>query len=339
MHLLRLTQIFPCAHRSRFLLCLLMPGMLLLSLRGDARQATRHSHTSTRQPISHIYIADRNSDCVVRLNGFSAKNWTSYGRRPKDRSRSDASEGSFDSVSSVAVDSQERIYIADQGHQRLCRVDDMKGRNWVSFSLKGCPESVFVTEAGRIYVLLTVGSVGGSRHIVRMDDMTGRGRVDLRLSDGSGRMQLSTPIALFVDRQEHIYIADSGNFRIVRMDDMQGNGWVTLGSQGIGMLQFRYPTGVFVDTNGQIYITDQSLRGIVRVDDMSGKGWTEFDGAKHKGFRATQGIWIGKDHRIYFTEFIQDYGSKVVRMDNISGDHLSLLEVPIGGNSGAIVVR
>ena len=333
--------IFFCMNQWGFILCLTMLGIILFSLRGDACQANRQPRMSNKGSISHIYIAGGLEDHVVRLDGFSAKNWISYGMYSRDRSRNDDAEGRFDKVTSVAVDDQERIYITDEGHKRLCRVDDMNGRNWIDFRLLGSPLSVYVTRTGRIYVLLRNGLVSGQDHLIRMEDMTGRGLVDLPFSHGPGKMQLHWPYAVFVDAQERIYLTDSGNARIIRMDDMQGNGWITLGTRGKGKSQFGRPSGIFVTEQGQIYIADQDVRWIVRFDDMSGKGWTVFYGARYKHFLGAYSIWIGKDNRIYYLEIIDNSDCKIVRMDNMKGDNLSIIAAPTQGIHGqsAIVVR
>ncbi|HLK56660.1 MAG TPA: S-layer homology domain-containing protein [Chthonomonadaceae bacterium] len=290
-----------------------------------------------RQPISrgsHIYIADYDSGRVFQLNGFSTTNWTAYGRQGV---RDEEGNDIFIETSGIGVDNQERIYLADYGNQRIVRVDDMRGRNWVSFRLKMLPAAIYVTASGRIYILLQLIYAGDKFHILRMDDMTGRGLVDLSLSLGSGEMQLASPQALFVDAQERIYVADTTNHRIVRMDNMQGNGWVTLGTFGTGPLQFRWPVGLFVSMQGQIYVADLEAKRIVRFDDMAGKGWIVFSGTRNHQLSAPRALWIGMDNRIYFVEGLDN---TIKRMDDMSGHHLSVLTLPTGLTSpNAIIVR
>ena len=169
--------------------------------------------------------------------------------------------------------------MADSGNDRIVRIDDMTGKNWVSFGQPGAgtgqfnvPASIFVNSAGNIFV------ADGNERIVRISDMTGAGWITFG-SAGSGTNQFSTPPGLFVDRAGRIYVTDSDNSRIVRINDMTGAGWTTLGTYGSGTYQFNglnnaQMGNIFVDTGGKIYVVDGGNSRLVRMDDMTGAGWT-----------------------------------------------------------------
>lgn len=72
---------------------------------------------------------------------------------------------------------------------------------------------------------------------------------------------LSNPQDVFIDKKDHIYIADTGNNRIVHLDN---NGkWIrnlTLEKQ-----PFHTPSGVFVDEEGSIYVSDTGNKRVVKL--------------------------------------------------------------------------
>jgi streptogramin lyase len=294
---------------------------ILLALKTESYQGRIPAPMKTTPHTSHIYISESVHSSVVQFNGFSEKNRTSYGRQGM---RDEEGKNILDEVSSIGVDNKERIYIADRNNNRIIRIDDMKGSNWVSMRLPQSVASIFVMPSGRIYILLDRNLVGQTYHLLRMEDMTGRGQIDMTLAEGSGPRQLNAPHAIFVDSQERIYITDTNNHRIVRMQDMQGNGWVTLGSAGTGRMQFWEPMSLYVTVQGQVYVADRELNRIVRFDDMAGKGWITFSGNRDYRLSSPCALCIGVDNRIYLGE---SAGRRIVRMDDIQGHNLSVLKL------------
>ena len=75
---------------------------------------------------------------------------------------------------------------------------------------------------------------------------------------GTGDDQLQFPHGIAVDRNNHVFVADTTNFRIVEYDDSAlamtyVSQW---GTEGSGTGQFESPWGVTVDTAGSIYVAD-----------------------------------------------------------------------------------
>jgi DNA-binding beta-propeller fold protein YncE len=139
-----------------------------------------------------IYVADRGSDCIIRLDDVSGTRWTAYGSRG-------SGEGQFKSPMDVFVDSAGKIYITDQRNHRIVRMDDMSGSNWTALGSQwtttggsgsgsgqfNSPTGIFVAPGGKIYV-----ADNANHRIVRIDDMSGSNWT-IYGSNGSGAGQFS----------------------------------------------------------------------------------------------------------------------------------------------------
>ncbi len=141
----------------------------------------------------------------------------------------------------------------------------------------------------------------GNDRIVRLDDLTGVGRVTLG-TRGSSKNQFSSPSSVFVDSRGRIYVADSGNARIVRVNDMTGAGWTGFRPRLKPGEPLWYPLGLAMDRLGHIYVT--SLHSVFQMNDMDGSGWRTF-GAMGSGpgqYALAASIFVDGDHRIYVAD-------------------------------------
>ncbi|MCW3095366.1 MAG: repeat containing protein, partial [Chthonomonadaceae bacterium] len=189
----------------------------------------------------HLHVADRNNDRIATTDDMTGTHWLELGKQG-------SGENQFSYPNAIFVDPSEHMYVADSNNipakvvnNRIVRMDDMYGLNWISY--KGSfarPSGIFVDHANHIYVTDSLND-----NLSRMDDMHGKNLVTLG-GPGGTRLRFNQPGGVFVDDDGHIYVADTGNDRIVRMDDMTGRGWVTFGTPGKGVNQLDSPCGVFV---------------------------------------------------------------------------------------------
>jgi len=229
----------------------------------------------------------------------------------------------------------ERVYIADTSNNRIVRMDDMAGANWIAFGKSGTgtnqfqsPYGIFVSAAGRIYI-----TDSANCRVVRIDSMSGKNWTALGTC-GSGSLQFNNPTGLFVDSAGKIYVADTGNNRIVRVSDMAGDGWTAYGFAGTGTGQFGSPEGVAVDPAGKIYIADQNNGRIVRMDDMLGTNWTTLGGGTGPyQFGAPVAISLDGAGRIYVLDW---YFAHVIRTDDMLGTNYISMGT-FGGGVGAFI--
>lgn len=210
-----------------------------------------------------IYVADPKSGEIVRFDDMDGTGRVAF--RGSGDQRLLVPTG-------VTVDDAGRIYIADTGNHRIVRIDDMTGAGWVSCcgvdsrdpktglvqdseELLRFPLSIALDARGRIYIITNPSTPGPLREaegtpiyeinpigpevthysVVRIDDMTGAGRVSYsrqlevgERGDASGVNQFAGAVSIALDRAGRIYIADSGNGRFVRTDDLTGAGWVAV---------------------------------------------------------------------------------------------------------------
>lgn len=82
--------------------------------------------------------------------------------------------------------------------------------------------------------------------------------------DSVGR--LNNPQDIFVDRQNNIYIADTGNNAVVKLD-AEGRFVMAITEESGGI---RYPLGIFVDEDQDIFVADNGNARIVHFDAEGG---------------------------------------------------------------------
>lgn len=245
------------------------------------------------------------------------RNWTSFGDQPSD-------DIDVEFPTGIGVDSDGRIYIAEQRRRQIMRLSGMKGAAHEIFKF---PDSharqvnkytgswIYVDNSGRIYV-----TFAGDHRVARIDDMNSTNWITFG-AEGRSVGQFRFPAGIWVDHADRIYVADFDNFRIVRMDDMQGKNWTTLGGYGSDRFEFINPCGIWGDDQGRIFVADQGNDRIVRIDDMNGTNWTEigsFGTERRAGtLYAPSGICLDKKGRIYVTQCSSNH--RIIRMDDMTG--------------------
>jgi hypothetical protein len=292
-----------------------------------ATEAESHQQatiTRTVRRLPRLYVLDGGNRRIVSFLGMHGADWTTIPTTGMAHPQSlcVAATGEIYVVgwNTCSFSGGVFFYGSPIGH-----VTSIAAADWTLHGSAGAgdgqlkdPQSIFVTDAGTIYVtdywnsrvvamsnlagagwtVFGTGSIASNygiwvtpagtvyltvymaSDIARFSNMTG---ADLTLfgTPGGGGNQFAYPQSLCVPGDGYIYVADTENNRIVRLLEADFSDWTTYGTSGdaaAGPGHFRFPYGVFV-YDGQIYVSDSGNNRIVRIDDMQGTGWTVFGGA------------------------------------------------------------
>jgi PKD repeat protein len=248
--------------------------------------------------------------------------------------------------SSVAVDGQGNLYVTDFGNRRVRKVttsgviSTVAGTGTLGFSGDGGPATaaelayplgLAVDRQGNLYI----ADYGAQR--VRkvstagvISTVAGTGTPGSAGDGGPATAaQLNTPIAVAVDAQGSLYIADSGNNRIRKV--MNGTistvaGTGTAGFTGDGgeatAAQLNGPAGVVVGPSGTLYIVDKGNQRVRKVANgtistVAGTGaegsFGDGDPASGAQLNWPHGVALDGRGDLYVVEL---YGQRVREIEN-----------------------
>ena len=193
---------------------------------------------------NNVYVADRNNQRIRRIDPEGViTTFAGTGERGGGGDGGPATEAQFVWVTGLAVDGSDNVYVADQGINRIRRIDS----EGVITNFAGTGEPGY-------------GGDGGPATLA----------------------QLSGPSAMAVDEADNIYVAEAGNHRIRRIDPegvittFAGSG-PTGGIGGYGgdggpvtEAQFGQLRDLTLDTVGNLYLSENRTKRI-RVIRLPGE--------------------------------------------------------------------
>jgi hypothetical protein len=251
----------------------------------------------------NLFLGDRLNHLVRRI-AWTGTNWviTSIGGQPgyADGTNSDAK---FVQPIGVAVDGQDRVYVAEYGNAVIRQLTS-EGTNWVTTTITGkvagagstdgtnrlsrfnYPSGVAIDSHGIVYV------ADALNHLIRQITPVGPDWITSTISglpgvpggaDGTNSdARFDTPRSVAVDATGNIYVADQGNSTI-RQLRLVGTNWVT--STVVGLAgspggidgtnsdaRLNGPLGIAAGSNGKLYISD-SGNGTIRELSPVGANW------------------------------------------------------------------
>ena len=155
--------------------------------------------------------------------------------------------------SSIAIDSSENLYIADEWLNRISKFDK-DGEFLGKWGVAGSGDGELDRPAGIAISGDTMFISDGRNHRIQKFTLDGKflGKFG---SEGSGNGQLNMPWGIALDNDGNVLVADWRNDRIQQFS-ADGEWQATFGSTGDGIGQFNRPNDVAVDQDGDIYVAD-----------------------------------------------------------------------------------
>ena len=163
-------------------------------------------------------------------------------------------DGQFRYPTSIAMDSQDRVYVADEYHHRI-NVYDESGEFLQRWGVHGGgdgeldgPSGLVADREDNIYVV--------DQHNNRVQRFTPDGRYLSQWGEaGEGDGQFNLPWGITLDSEGNVYVADWRNDSIQKFTP-DGEFLARFGEPGNGDGQFLRPSSVAVDPEGYIYVAD-----------------------------------------------------------------------------------
>ena len=296
----------------------------------------------------NIIIADSSNNCVRRVDAVTGLMSTIAGTGDYNFSGDDgpATQAAIAQPTSVAVDSEGSIFIVDSGNNRIRRIDPQTG---IISTAVGTGDFGFDGDGGPADQAQLALLFAGAIRIADDDDLliadtfnnrirrvdsdtniittvagigpTGSFNGTFDGDDGPAtQAALNVPIALALDEDQNLFLADLGNNRVRRVDaetgiitTVAGNGENSGGDGGPALDAGLVPCGIVVDGFGNLYISDDGQNLIREVDAETGIITTIGGGGGDLGdnrpaimanlsLQDTSGIALDQQGNIYFAD-------------------------------------
>ncbi len=170
----------------------------------------------------------------------------------------------FDQPSAIAIDSADKVYIADTGNNRIMEFDG-NGKFVAQFGYNGSgggqlssPTGVAVDGQGNVYV-----ADSGNSRVVKFNNL-GKALGAIGKS-GSGDSEFGKLEGIALDPQGNLYAMDSQTARIQKFDS-NGRFLLKWGSSGSQAGQFLEPVSIAVSPNGIVHVGDKGRNDIQKFD-------------------------------------------------------------------------
>lgn len=260
---------------------------------GPALSASFHPDGVTVDGAGNIYIADQNNNRIRKISPSGIISTVAGNGNTQFTGDGGPAVSSTVYIAGMhnglAVDVTGNLFIADDGHHRIRKVD---------------PSGIITTVAGN-----------GSQNY------SGDGVAATKTS-------LYRPTGVAVDAVGNLYIADTNNFRVRKVDTsgiittLAGTGAIAYSGDGGPAINasFTEPTAVALDAAGNVYVADRGSANVVRKIDragiittVAGNGTVGFSGdggpAINAQFSDLRGVTVDSTGNLY----LADYGNHRVR--------------------------
>lgn len=212
-----------------------------------------------------------------------------------------AGPGQFQFPYGIDGDSQGNIYVSDLYNGSIS-IHDSKG-NFLKYFAEKDPKETVIQAPGSFRIVndqVYVTDIQKSK--VLIFDMEGN-KVKEIGEPGMKEGQFRAPNAVTVDKDQNIYVVDTGNQRIQVFDKEGKFLRIINGTTGGESSVFVNPRGIGIDSRGIVYIVS-NLTHYVFGFDKDGKKVFSFggNGESNTQFSLPNGIYISKDDTVYITD-------------------------------------
>ena len=233
--------------------------------------------TGFRNPIAMardhrdwLYVVNRSHAKRITISSIDEEYIGQFGKgvSTPEEAEKVASTGPLLWPTSVALDKQGNVYVADEGLNLISiftrdgELLDRWGKAGVEAGEINRPSGITFDENDNLYLIDSVNN--------RIQVFTKEGKFLSKWGQAGGRDgEFNLPWGIDIDGQGNVYVADWGNSRIQKFTD-GGRFAMKFGSPGKGEGEFNRTTGVAVDTDGIIYVTDWGNQRVEVFDPDGG---------------------------------------------------------------------
>lgn len=236
---------------------LTFPLMLCLSCTLPEGEIAR-GNTQAKTPIKTVFSnRERQAPPILGIRYVETLGRTGQGA------------GEFLTPLGLAIDEEDRIYVADAGNNRVQVVDDA-GNYIIEFGSRGWQTGEFDYPTD-----IALSFQRSYRHLYVVDTENNRvqycnfiDQIFYLLTENVDGILLDRPEGIGVGRNGEVYVVDTGNHRWIEFN-VAGVPVVARGSFGSGSEQLWNPTDLDVDAHGNVYIVDTGNH-LIKKYDFSG---------------------------------------------------------------------
>jgi streptogramin lyase len=217
----------------------------------------------------------------------------------------------------VAVDGQDRVYIADFGNHRV-QVFDRDGRLLARWGREGSgpgelrwPHGIAIDGQGRVYV------ADKENHRIQQFDGAGRFLAAWG-SEGAGPGQFDRPSMVAADGQGRVYAADGWHPRLQQFDG-RGRFVAAWAMSGPSAVAVKRVAGLAVDRLGRVYASDTA--GRVHWFTPEGQVLATWDPGQRRGagWLGVAGLAVDANDGLYVAAAVTGRVAKYVLLAPVTG--------------------
>ena len=267
----------------------------------------------------NVYVADTHNRCIRKIvtseEGVVTVS-TFAGSGEEGFANGVGTAAKFRFPTSVAVDSDDNLYVADAFNNRIRKITS--GGDVTTLAGTGdttqfnTPFGVAVDSSGNVYVADT----GNSR--IQKIITSEEGVVTVSTLAGSRTAaEFRFPYAVAVDSSGNVYVADRDNHRIRKITSEEGVVTVSTLAGSRTAAEFRFPSGVTVDSFGDVYVADAgnnrirkiTLRGVISTFAGTGTAGHQEGANTAAQFNTPYGVAVDPSGNVY----VADSGNNRIR--------------------------